>query len=351
MYCRHCGSEIPEGASFCTNCGQAVSSPSEPKPSVPEPHSTGKRRFLPVLIVVAILLIFAIIAGMEFEGALLILALAFCVYALVIKPRILARHIKKRLVDGTAIPNHIDYSTISSMLKEEPYSDKVVIKNEGLMETESGQQIGFVEAVIKGGFQFKLKLVPTSSGTLNLILEGSSSSKWDLDGGFQVAKHYLEADELYRNILHKLLPNYVEQRVQDEREIKTTKTYRHLATAIIVVFVGYVIVTTFLPNLIRNPVNDLQDVVFEDYGTMTLGEAVDSTVENARWSSEEVDDTHYLVTLSGFQPDLYANFEATFDVNYTDDYVYASISSVEYGGETYTDIFSLAFVLSAIYGN
>ena len=140
MYCRHCGSEIPEGASFCTNCGQAVSSPSEPKPSVPEPHSTGKRRFLPVLIVVAILLIFAIIAGMEFEGALLILALAFCVYALVIKPRILARHIKKRLVDGTAIPNHIDYSTISSMLKEEPYSDKVVIKNEGLMETESGQR-------------------------------------------------------------------------------------------------------------------------------------------------------------------------------------------------------------------
>ena len=112
MYCRHCGSEIPEGASFCANCGQAVSSPPEPKPFVPEPHSTGKRRFLPVLIVVAILLIFAIIAGIEFEGALLILAFAFCVYALVIKPRILARHIKKRLIEGTAVPNHVNYGTI-----------------------------------------------------------------------------------------------------------------------------------------------------------------------------------------------------------------------------------------------
>ena len=351
MYCRHCGSEIPEGASFCTNCGQAVSSPSEPKPSTPKSRSTGNRRLLPALVLALLFLVFAVVAGMEFEGALLILAFVFCVYALVIKPRILARHIKKRLIEGTAVPNNINYDTISSILKEGPYSDKVIIKNEGLMETESGQQIGFVEAAIKGGFQFKLKLVPICSDTLNLVLEGSSASKWELDGGFQVAKHYLEADELYRSILHKLLPDSVEQRVQDEREVKTTKTYQRLATAMIVVFLGYVIVTTFLPNLVRNPVNDLQDVVFEDYGTMTLGEAVDSTVENARWSSEEVDDTHYLVTLSGFQPDLYANFEATFDVNYTDDYVYASISSVEYGGETYTDIFSLAFVLSAIYGN
>ena len=351
MYCRHCGAEIPEDASFCSNCGQAVSPPVEQNPSAAEGHRGGTRRFLPVLIGAAIFLVVAMIIGMEFEGTLLILAFAFCVYALVIKPRTLARRIKKRLVDGTAIPSQIEYSTISSILRDEPYSDKVIIKNEGVMETETGQQIGFVEAAIKGGFQFKLKLVPGSTNTLNLVLEGSSTSKWELEGGFQVAKDYLEADELYQSILHKLLPDYVEQRIQDEREVKKTKTYRRVATAMIVAFVGYVIVTTLVPSLIRNPVRDLQDIVFEDYGTMTLGEAVDSTVENARWSSEKVDNTHYLVTLSGFQPDLFANFEATFDVNYTDDYVYASISSVKYNGETYMDIFSLAIVLGAIYGS
>lgn len=62
-------------------------------------------------------------------------------------------------------------------------------------------------------------------------------------------------------------------------------------------------------------------------------------------------DAHYLVTLSGFQSALYSNFEATFNVNYTDNYVYANISSAECGGVTYTDIFSLTFVLGAIYGN
>ena len=50
-------------------------------------------------------------------------------------------------------------------------------------------------------------------------------------------------------------------------------------------------------------------------------------------------------------PKLYLNFEFSFDVNYSEDRVYASASSVEYDGETYSDILTIGFILGAIYSN
>lgn len=350
MFCRKCGAKIPDQAGFCPSCGQAVFTQKASGSAAPAEGKTRYLHLVPALITIIIIIILAVAIDIEPEGILLLLVLAFCAYALVVKPRILAKRIKKRLATGVVIPYQVNTSAISSILNTEPYSKDYIVKNEGMMETESGHKISFIDVITThSSFDYKLKIVPLDARSSKLILEGSSTSKWELDGGFQVAKYYLEASELYRSLLHKFLPDYVDKNASEETEITWVKRYKYLATALIVLFIVYGICAAVLPSIVRNPVNDLQNIVFKEYGTLTLGEAADSTVKNQKWSSEKVDNNHYLVTLSGFQPDLYANFEATFDVTYADDYVYANINSVEYGGETYSDILSLSLVLGAIY--
>jgi len=43
--------------------------------------------------------------------------------------------------------------------------------------------------------------------------------------------------------------------------------------------------------------------------------------------------------------------ELSFDINYADDYVYASAKEVILDGDYYDDAFTIAFVLGSIYGS
>lgn len=83
----------------------------------------------------------------------------------------------------------------------------------------------------------------------------------------------------------------------------------------------------------------------------TFGEAIEENVKNTSWESEKVDSTHYIVTVNGFIPDTYSNIELSFDLNYADDYVYASAKEVVLDGDYYDDSFSISFVMGVIYGS
>ncbi|MDO4261403.1 MAG: zinc ribbon domain-containing protein [Eubacteriales bacterium] len=115
-----------------------------------------------------------------------------------------------------------------------------------------------------------------------------------------------------------------------------------IAALIAVIFVVSLMVS-------KNPVSDLQEIVFSDWGSQTLGEVVEESISGAEWSSEKINDKNYRVTVSGFSVDLYSNIELIFDVNYSDDYVYGSLYAIVVDGETYTDVFSTAFIMAMLY--
>ena len=121
--------------------------------------------------------------------------------------------------------------------------------------------------------------------------------------------------------------------------------------AVISLAVGAAVVIVVIYSLLKHPISDLKDMVFEDYGDITFGEAIEENVRNTSWESEKVDSTHYIVTVSGFIPDTYSNIELSFDLNYADDCVYASAKEVVLDGDYYDDSFSISFVMGVIYGS
>ncbi len=94
--------------------------------------------------------------------------------------------------------------------------------------------------------------------------------------------------------------------------------------------------------------NDLKSIVFDQYTTLVFGEAVDKNISNAKWSSEKIDNDFYRVTIAGFYPPLYANISATFNLNYDNDMVYASIDHAIVNGEYTDDMISLAMVMGIL---
>lgn len=115
-----------------------------------------------------------------------------------------------------------------------------------------------------------------------------------------------------------------------------------------VLIIGMIVLLFF--HFQNKPVNDLKNVVFKDYGSITLGEAVDKYMRNEEWSKEKIDSTHYRVTLSGFIPKEYANISITFDINYANDRVYASAKQFVWNDVFYDNTIMIAQALEAIYG-
>lgn len=110
-----------------------------------------------------------------------------------------------------------------------------------------------------------------------------------------------------------------------------------LVVLIVIAFVG------------KDPVRDVKDIVFDQYGTQTLGAAVKQSIPEAAWESVKVDDKRYMVTVSGFCPDLSSVIQVNFDVNYSGDYVYAKPVDVLMDGDYYDDIFAIALAMEALY--
>lgn len=100
----------------------------------------------------------------------------------------------------------------------------------------------------------------------------------------------------------------------------------------------------------KHPVADTKNIVFDDIGTIGVGNAAERSIAHPKWSADRVEKNHYLVTVSGFMKDIGGNFSMTFDVNYVDDSVYAKPKYAAYDGEIFDDWFSLTIALGLLYG-
>lgn len=121
---------------------------------------------------------------------------------------------------------------------------------------------------------------------------------------------------------------------------------KKIISAVVAILVLVAIISAFQ----KHPVNDLKDVIFDNYGTVTFGDAVDKTMRNIEWNTEKISKTHYQVTVSGFMPDTYANASLTFSLNYSDDHVYAHLDHIIWNDEYFDDAFNLSYAMTAIYG-
>lgn len=99
----------------------------------------------------------------------------------------------------------------------------------------------------------------------------------------------------------------------------------------------------------RKPILDVQNMVFEQYSSRSFKEAVNLSIPEPTWEKEKLGKKHYMVTVSGFCPDLYSNIEIIFDVNYSGGDAYGSVEGVRVDGEYYEDLLSIDIVMEAIY--
>lgn len=100
----------------------------------------------------------------------------------------------------------------------------------------------------------------------------------------------------------------------------------------------------------KHPVTNMKEVVFDDFGAETIGEAVERSITHPEWSADKIDKNHYRVTVKGFMKDIGGNFSMTFDMNYLDDEVYAKPILAAYDGEAFDDWFSIAIAMGLLYG-
>jgi ribosomal protein L40E len=127
---------------------------------------------------------------------------------------------------------------------------------------------------------------------------------------------------------------------------KTKSKWKTIIKVAVIIIIVLGISKLFLG---KNPVKDVKTVVFDQYGSQTLGAAMKSSMPQASWSSKKVANKHYEVSVDGFCPDLGSNIVIDFDVNYLDDTIYARVTSVTINGDYYDDILSIALVMNAIY--
>ncbi len=113
---------------------------------------------------------------------------------------------------------------------------------------------------------------------------------------------------------------------------------------------GVVVVVIVLAVLLRtDPVLDMKGIVFDQYGAAEFGNVIESSIPEAKWGAEKLEDKHYTVTVYGFCPDLASNIQLYFDVNYSGDYVYAKPIYGYIDGEYFDDLFSISVVMETLY--
>ena len=131
---------------------------------------------------------------------------------------------------------------------------------------------------------------------------------------------------------------------------KQTKRAFGKIKSILSTIVTIALIIAAISGFSKHPVANMKDVVFEDFSSVTIGEAVESSITHPEWSSEKIDKNHYLVTVEGFMKSVSGNFRMTFDVNYVDDDMYAKPKYASYDGEVFDDWFSLTIAMGLLYG-
>lgn len=141
----------------------------------------------------------------------------------------------------------------------------------------------------------------------------------------------------------------MQQESADQEEGKEKPEKKKTGKIVFGVVSAVLIVLLLIGLFGKNPIQDVKDIVFDQYGTQTLGTAVKQSIPEASWDSVKIDDKRYTVTVSGYCPDLFSVVQVDFDVNYSGDYVYAKTMNVWMDGDCYDDIFSIALVMQGIY--
>ena len=96
----------------------------------------------------------------------------------------------------------------------------------------------------------------------------------------------------------------------------------------------------------KDPVQDVKDFVFYDYGAIPFGTVVDSVMPGTTWSSTGGGST-YMVTMSGMYD--FVPISATFQVTYSGSVPYVRFLSASVMGETVSDPEDFVPGLYAIY--
>lgn len=99
-----------------------------------------------------------------------------------------------------------------------------------------------------------------------------------------------------------------------------------------------------------HPVSDMKNLVFDQYGEITIGEAADRYLKDVDWEAEKMDDNEYKVMLKAFSDEVSFRFQLEFRVTYVDNMVYGVPRSVSMAGTEYTDDMSIWELMSVTYG-
>lgn len=118
---------------------------------------------------------------------------------------------------------------------------------------------------------------------------------------------------------------------------------------LIAITVAVLVVVIIFSTQKTNPVRDMKNIVFDQYGTLEFGNVVKRAIPDAKWESEKLGKKHYTVTVQGFCPNLYSDIELAFDINYSGDSVYAKLKYGYIDGEYFDDLFSSEIVMEGLY--
>lgn len=145
-------------------------------------------------------------------------------------------------------------------------------------------------------------------------------------------------------VLNESKNDNVEQAEKKTRK-KPKKSFVSILVALLVIIGAYYF---FIYDHVSG---DVKNIVFNEFGTATIGEAASDHLSNVKWNSQKIENKYYTVILKGFSPKLYSQIEVEFDVSYSEDNVYAKASSVSLNRETYYDEISIRYIMATIYGN
>ena len=101
----------------------------------------------------------------------------------------------------------------------------------------------------------------------------------------------------------------------------------------------------------RDAIRDVKDIVFDSYGDAAVGKAIDRTLSDVKWKKERLDKDNYIVSVTGFCEELASDVSIEFRAKYRGEYVYATVEGVGLDDEMADDLFSIAIVMAAIYGD
>ena len=131
-------------------------------------------------------------------------------------------------------------------------------------------------------------------------------------------------------------PNCGNNIVQQGGDLKSPSKRSRLKV-IIPIIIAIVVVLLLIGNSENPVVSDVKRIVFEQHGTISIGEAADKYLDKVEWISEEISDDEYTVTLKAFSAEIGTFLSVEFRVTYTDDMIYALPLSVSILEEEYTD--------------